>query len=152
MGQGVWAVGMVSESHSVRNRRVTPAKGPSKLRQGIKLDQKWKNARVFWIHCTGTQCRRGPRAHGRGTFQAQSSPLWFILSVIWTLQRDLSKGVLWPHLWWERGKTLMNTPEVQELKVNGTLVVQWLRIRLAMQGTQVQSLVREVRPHVPQSL
>ena len=46
----------------------------------------------------------------------------------------------------------MNTPEVQELKVNGTLVVQWLRIRLAMQGTQVQSLVREVRPHVPQSL
>ena len=44
MGQGVWAVGMVSESHSDGNRRVTPAKGPSKLRQGLELGQEWKNA------------------------------------------------------------------------------------------------------------
>ena len=29
-----------------------------------------------------------------------------------------------------------------------TLVVQWLRIRLAMQGTWVQSLVRELRSHM----
>ena len=30
-----------------------------------------------------------------------------------------------------------------------SLVVQWLRIHLAMQGTQVQSLVRELRSHMP---
>ena len=29
-------------------------------------------------------------------------------------------------------------------------MVQWLRIRLAMQGTQVWSLVRELRSHMPQ--
>ena len=29
-----------------------------------------------------------------------------------------------------------------------SLVVQWLRIQLAMQGTWVQSLVREVRSHM----
>ena len=37
------------------------------------------------------------------------------------------------------------------IKINiGTLlVVQWLRIHLAMQGTQVQPLVRKLRPHIP---
>ena len=29
------------------------------------------------------------------------------------------------------------------------LVAQWLRVRLPMQGTQVQSLVGELRSHVP---
>ena len=34
--------------------------------------------------------------------------------------------------------------------IGGTpLVVQWLRIRLPMQGTQVQSLVGELRSHMP---
>ena len=39
-------------------------------------------------------------------------------------------------------------------KVTGgtSLVVQWLRMCLAMQGTQVRSLVRELRSHVPQLL
>ena len=32
-----------------------------------------------------------------------------------------------------------------------SLVVQWLRIHLAMEGTQVQSLVRELRSHRPWS-
>ena len=32
-----------------------------------------------------------------------------------------------------------------------SLVVQWLRICLAVQGTQVQSLVGELRYHMPQS-
>ena len=31
------------------------------------------------------------------------------------------------------------------------IMIQWLRICLAMQGTQVQSLVEELRFHVPQS-
>ena len=31
-----------------------------------------------------------------------------------------------------------------------SLVVQWLRIYLVMQGTWVQSLVRELRSHMPQ--
>ena len=31
-----------------------------------------------------------------------------------------------------------------------SLVVQWLRIHLAMQGTKVQSLVEELRSHMPQ--
>ena len=30
-----------------------------------------------------------------------------------------------------------------------SLVVQWLRIHLAMHGTQVQSLVKELRSHRP---
>ena len=30
-----------------------------------------------------------------------------------------------------------------------SLVVQWLRIHLPMQGTQVQSLVWELRSHMP---
>ena len=34
----------------------------------------------------------------------------------------------------------------------GPLVVQWLRISLSMQGMQVQSLVRELRPYMPQGL
>ena len=32
------------------------------------------------------------------------------------------------------------------------LVVQWLRIHLAMQGTPVQSLVGELRSHIPQGI
>ena len=36
--------------------------------------------------------------------------------------------------------------------VTGTsLVVQWLRIHLAVQGTRVQSLVGELRSHMPRS-
>ena len=31
------------------------------------------------------------------------------------------------------------------------MVVQWLRICLVMQGTQFQSLVQELRSHVPRS-
>ena len=39
---------------------------------------------------------------------------------------------------------------VERWGILGTsLVVQWLRIRFVMQETQVQSLVRELRPHVP---
>ena len=30
-----------------------------------------------------------------------------------------------------------------------SLAVQWLRLRLPMQGVQVQSLVRELRSHIP---
>ena len=40
-----------------------------------------------------------------------------------------------------------------KLKKNGflgtSLMVQWLRIRLPMQGTRVQSLVGELRSHMP---
>ena len=49
----------------------------------------------------------------------------------------------------------------KEMKVKGlvksdtlegtSLVVHWLRISLAMQGTQVQTLVRELKSHRPQS-
>ena len=34
--------------------------------------------------------------------------------------------------------------------VGTSLVVQWLRILLPMQGMQVQSLVGELRSHMPQ--
>ena len=33
--------------------------------------------------------------------------------------------------------------------VGSSLVVQWLRIQLTMQGTWVQSLVMELRSHMP---
>ena len=44
----------------------------------------------------------------------------------------------------EKGKK--NQPQ---LIFRTSLVVQWLRIRLAMQGTWVQSLVGELRSHKP---
>ena len=33
--------------------------------------------------------------------------------------------------------------------MRASLVVQWLRLRLPLQGVQVQSLVRELRSHMP---
>ena len=40
----------------------------------------------------------------------------------------------------------------QKMFLTGTsVVVQWLRILLGMQGTQVQSLVGELRSHMPRS-
>ena len=33
-----------------------------------------------------------------------------------------------------------------------SLVVQWLRILLPMQGTRIRSLVQELRPHMPVQL
>ena len=42
----------------------------------------------------------------------------------------------------------------RELRISGfgtSLVVQWLEICLEMQRTWVQSLVRELRPHMPLS-
>ena len=38
---------------------------------------------------------------------------------------------------------------IKNLPKGTTLVVQWLRICLPMQGTWVQSLVRELRSHMP---
>ena len=35
--------------------------------------------------------------------------------------------------------------------MGASLVVQWLRIHHAMQGTQVQSQVKALRSHMPQS-
>ena len=40
---------------------------------------------------------------------------------------------------------------IERKTIETAMVVQWLRIRLPMQGTQVQSLVRELRSHLPQS-
>ena len=40
-------------------------------------------------------------------------------------------------------------PVVKKSPVGASLVVQWLRLCLPMQGTPVRSLVREVRSHVP---
>ena len=37
-----------------------------------------------------------------------------------------------------------------KLKGGTSLVVQWLGICLPMQGTWVRSLVKELRPHMPQ--
>ena len=50
-------------------------------------------------------------------------------------------------------KTLSNHMHMRAHKRNSSLgtslVVQWWRIRLPMQGTPVQSLVRELRSHMP---
>ena len=39
-------------------------------------------------------------------------------------------------------------PQIKR-KIGASLVVQWLRIHLPMQGTWVPSLVRELRSHMP---
>ena len=41
--------------------------------------------------------------------------------------------------------------QVKRGRLGTSLVVQWLRILLAVQGTQVQSFVRELRSHTPRS-
>ena len=40
--------------------------------------------------------------------------------------------------------------EVKEENMRNSLVVQWLRVLLSVQGTQVQSLVGELRSHMLQ--
>ena len=53
----------------------------------------------------------------------------------------------------KRSKILRATTNTWHSQINkrGTsLVIQWLRIFLAIQGTQVWSLVRELRPHILQ--
>ena len=39
---------------------------------------------------------------------------------------------------------------IKRIIIRTSLVVQWLRIRLPMQGTRVRSLVGELRSHMPQ--
>ena len=39
----------------------------------------------------------------------------------------------------------------KNISLGTSLVVQWLRISFAMKGTQVQSLVGELRSHMPQN-
>ena len=41
---------------------------------------------------------------------------------------------------------------IKKLHPGTSLVVWWLRIHLCMQGTWVQSLVGELRPHLPLSI
>ena len=40
---------------------------------------------------------------------------------------------------------------IKNLSARTSLVVQWLRLHLPMQGMQVQFLVRELRSHMPQA-
>ena len=56
-------------------------------------------------------------------------------------------GKIWNPLWWWLHNSA-NTSKSTELGTS--LVVQWLRIRLLMQGTRVQSLVRELKSYIPQ--
>ena len=50
------------------------------------------------------------------------------------------------------GRLLPQTKEMAAAGVKGdaSLVGQWLRVCPAMQGTRVQSLVKELRSHMPQ--
>ena len=52
----------------------------------------------------------------------------------------------WPKQQQQKKRGEKNQPQ---LIFRTSLVVQWLRIRLAMQGTWVQSLVGELRSHKP---
>ena len=58
--------------------------------------------------------------------------------------------------WLHNSVTVPNATELCQLKKNihnlgSSLVVQWLRIHLAMQGTQVLFLAGEGRSHMPGS-
>jgi len=54
---------------------------------------------------------------------------------------------------WMRGDKLFCVLKamLKILNIEISLVVQWLRIHLAMQGTWVRSLIRELRSHRPQN-
>ena len=47
--------------------------------------------------------------------------------------------------------TCQQQTDSKEVNTRASLVAQGLRVHLAMQGTQVQSLVGELRSHMPQS-
>ena len=47
-----------------------------------------------------------------------------------------------------RVSELINVKHLEQY-LGASLVVQWLRIHLPTQGTQVQALVWELRPHIP---
>ena len=50
-----------------------------------------------------------------------------------------------------KGSTLQETHSMGQVRIGEqrtSLVVQWLRICLAMQGMQIQSLLGELRPHM----
>ena len=51
---------------------------------------------------------------------------------------------------WKGDRRKVNV-EVKKLKLGTSLMVQWLRTHLAMQGMQAGSLVWEPRSHMPQS-
>ena len=46
-------------------------------------------------------------------------------------------------------KSLPRLLVIETLSTGASLVVQWLRLHLPLQGVQVQSLVRELRSHMP---
>ena len=43
------------------------------------------------------------------------------------------------------------TSSLQRTKRRASLVIQWLRICLAIEGIQIQSLIRELRSHIPRN-
>ena len=81
---------------------------------------------------------------------------WFSYAWGWANQAALlwGSGIKRPTLGCWFGPSSPGFPRGNSWKAMGTgtsLVVQWLRIHLGMQGTQVQSLVGELRSLMPQS-
>ena len=78
---------------------------------------------------------------GQSTLQTSaSSPL------LSSFLEELTEAGQGPPLWAEN---LQGTCQFHVSSVGTSLAVQWLRIHLAMQGTQVRSPVGERRSHMP---
>ena len=68
---------------------------------------------------------------------------------LWVAEADLEPGTRLQ----VPGTHYLDSSDVSSIKIyecRTSLMVQWLRIHLPMQRTQVQSLVGELRPHVLQ--
>ena len=79
------------------------------------------------------------------TFQVPNSHTWLVISVYRVAERQ-NISILT-----ENSVGSVSTENWKMVKyIETSLVIQWLRISLAIQGMQVWSLVRELRSHIPQ--
>ena len=108
--------------------------------QGRKSETEWLGRR------RKTRKARGRQSRGKTAFQGQSRPCQL-------LSTDQTNKVSEVFFGWERRVAIGRCRSVawrrREDREGTSLVVQWLRTCLAMQGMRVWSLVGELRSHRP---
>ena len=104
---------------------------------GARLKGAGSHPRSHICRETRTQDWRGSGGHRRSRYHSPACSLSHLC-----VSGGLSWGPLWGWVQWEEdgGEDSKN---LQNPKLRTSLVVQWLRIRLPVQGTRVRYLVRE---------
>ena len=107
----------------------------------------WETLRKPFHESTLSSLWLGLRVRRRGSSARAQRTVWMLAPVASKRAFRMS-GVLFHYLQWRMGVT---ETVITAIALKTTLVVQWLRMCLAMQGTQGWSLVGELRSHMPQS-